>query len=242
MSSLNFCLAASESTESDGAGERPGLGGASLFSATRSRRSTRPSSRPPRRSPSSTGARARLLTHGRRSSACIQRARALASCAISDSNRLGPPLPETAASRRAARLPDDPELPPQKWTSPASKSTSTPPSFTSRSLWVPSVAYFVFRRAGTPRRRPAAAPPRRHGAAALPSPEQLGTLIRGRRSVFPKDYGRGVPRDVIERALEAASWAPTAVHGRSRGGSPSSTARTRWRAGTSSSSTACARR
>ena len=70
-----------------------------------------------------------------------------------------------------------------------------------------SVAYFVFRsRIGA---KPAAASP----PPTLPSPEQLGTLIRGRRSVFPKTYtGEAVPRDVIERALEAASWAPT--HGK----------------------------
>ena len=69
-----------------------------------------------------------------------------------------------------------------------------------------AVAYYVFRSRITA--KPAAAPP-----PALPSPEQLGALIRGRRSVFPKDYtGEAVPRDVIERALEAASWAPT--HGK----------------------------
>ena len=79
-----------------------------------------------------------------------------------------------------------------------------------------AVAYFVFRRAGTPAAaaRDSLAPLRDSMAPpALPSPEQLGTLIRGRRSVFPKDYtGEAVPRDVIERALEAASWAPT--HGK----------------------------
>jgi len=48
---------------------------------------------------------------------------------------------------------------------------------------------------------------------ALPSSEATFQLLRRRRSVFPKDYtGAPVPRPVIERALEAANWAPT--HGK----------------------------
>ena len=78
-----------------------------------------------------------------------------------------------------------------------------------------AIAYFVFRRAGAKPSAPLrdSLAPLRDLSSALPSPEQLGTLIRGRRSVVPKDYtGEAVPRDVIERALEAASWAPT--HGK----------------------------
>jgi len=47
----------------------------------------------------------------------------------------------------------------------------------------------------------------------LVSPEDCFKLIRRRRSVFPKDYtGAPVPRHILERALEAANWAPT--HGK----------------------------
>ncbi len=38
----------------------------------------------------------------------------------------------------------------------------------------------------------------------------LMALIKGRRSVFPKNYtGKKVPENVIEGMLEAANWAPT---------------------------------
>ena len=47
----------------------------------------------------------------------------------------------------------------------------------------------------------------------LPGTAATALLIKQRRSVFPKDYnGAAVPRAVIERALEAANWAPT--HGK----------------------------
>ena len=47
----------------------------------------------------------------------------------------------------------------------------------------------------------------------LPDPAAVAALIRTRRSIFPKDYtGAPVPRAAIERALEAANWAPT--HGK----------------------------
>jgi len=47
----------------------------------------------------------------------------------------------------------------------------------------------------------------------MPSGAATALLIKQRRSVFPKDYnGASVPRAVIERALEAANWAPT--HGK----------------------------
>lgn len=47
----------------------------------------------------------------------------------------------------------------------------------------------------------------------LPSAEAAATLIRTRRSVFPKDFnGKAVPREALERALGAANWAPT--HGK----------------------------
>ena len=48
----------------------------------------------------------------------------------------------------------------------------------------------------------------------LPSAESVAELVRRRRSIFPKDYRAGaeVPRAVIERAIEAANWAPT--HGK----------------------------
>ncbi|KAL1498467.1 hypothetical protein AB1Y20_013792 [Prymnesium parvum] len=50
-------------------------------------------------------------------------------------------------------------------------------------------------------------------APLLPSAAATARLIRSRRSVFPKDYnGASVPRAAIERALEAANWAPT--HGK----------------------------
>jgi len=50
-------------------------------------------------------------------------------------------------------------------------------------------------------------------AASLPSGDGVFGLIKSRRSIFPKDYsGAPVPRRVIERALEAANWAPT--HGK----------------------------
>jgi nitroreductase len=39
---------------------------------------------------------------------------------------------------------------------------------------------------------------------------QINSLIRNRRSVFPKMYnGEQVPREVIEKMLENANWAPT---------------------------------
>lgn len=39
---------------------------------------------------------------------------------------------------------------------------------------------------------------------------QINDLIRNRRSVFPKMYtGEPVPREVIEKMLENANWAPT---------------------------------
>lgn len=39
---------------------------------------------------------------------------------------------------------------------------------------------------------------------------QINNLIRNRRSVFPKMYtGEPVPREVIEKMLENANWAPT---------------------------------
>ena len=49
-------------------------------------------------------------------------------------------------------------------------------------------------------------------------------LMKQRRSIFPKDFnGASVPRAVIERALEAANWAPT--HGKTEGDdTPSSAA------------------
>jgi nitroreductase len=41
-------------------------------------------------------------------------------------------------------------------------------------------------------------------------PQSIDALIRSRRSVFPKQYdGREVPRELIERLLENANWAPT---------------------------------
>ena len=50
----------------------------------------------------------------------------------------------------------------------------------------------------------------------LPSSEEVAELVRRRRSIFPKDFAEGpaggVPKDAIERALEAANWAPT--HGK----------------------------
>jgi len=47
----------------------------------------------------------------------------------------------------------------------------------------------------------------------MPDAAATALLIKQRRSVFPKDYnGASVPRIVIERALEAANWAPT--HGK----------------------------
>lgn len=54
---------------------------------------------------------------------------------------------------------------------------------------------------------------RRVKAAALPSSESVGLLVRARRSIFPKDYsGALVPREAVNRALDAANWAPT--HGK----------------------------
>ncbi|KXZ46984.1 hypothetical protein GPECTOR_39g478 [Gonium pectorale] len=48
------------------------------------------------------------------------------------------------------------------------------------------------------------------GDAGLLSPDAVLELIRRRRSVFPKDYnGKKVPREQLERLLEAANWAPT---------------------------------
>lgn len=42
------------------------------------------------------------------------------------------------------------------------------------------------------------------------SPEQLNTLIRNRRSVFPQDYtGESVDDDIVRQILENARWAPT---------------------------------
>ena len=39
---------------------------------------------------------------------------------------------------------------------------------------------------------------------------QINTLIRNRRSIFPKMYtGEPVPKQVIEKMLENANWAPT---------------------------------
>ena len=39
---------------------------------------------------------------------------------------------------------------------------------------------------------------------------QINSLIRNRRSVFPKMYtGEQVPREIIEKMLENANWAPT---------------------------------
>ena len=47
----------------------------------------------------------------------------------------------------------------------------------------------------------------------LPSPVQTATLIRQRRSIFPKDFGQyQVPIEIIVEILEAANWAPT--HGK----------------------------
>jgi hypothetical protein len=47
----------------------------------------------------------------------------------------------------------------------------------------------------------------------LPTPEQLSSLIKARRSIFPKHMtGETVPQDSIATMLEAANWAPT--HGR----------------------------
>lgn len=48
---------------------------------------------------------------------------------------------------------------------------------------------------------------------SLPNGAATMLLIKQRRSIFPKDYnGAAVPREAIERALEAANWAPT--HGK----------------------------
>lgn len=42
------------------------------------------------------------------------------------------------------------------------------------------------------------------------SPEQLNTLIRSRRAVFPASYSkRPIERNVLEEILENANWAPT---------------------------------
>ncbi|GLC72645.1 hypothetical protein PLESTF_001274100 [Pleodorina starrii] len=47
-------------------------------------------------------------------------------------------------------------------------------------------------------------------AAVLPAPDAVLSLIKKRRSVFPKDYsGDKVPREQVEMLLEAANWAPT---------------------------------
>jgi len=44
-------------------------------------------------------------------------------------------------------------------------------------------------------------------------PDDLASVIRGRRSVRAFDAGRSVPRGVIEEAIAAAGWAPS-PHGR----------------------------
>jgi hypothetical protein len=50
-------------------------------------------------------------------------------------------------------------------------------------------------------------------SADLPTPAQLASAIRARRSIFPKDFtGDIVSHDSIMAMLEAANWAPT--HGR----------------------------
>ena len=42
------------------------------------------------------------------------------------------------------------------------------------------------------------------------TPAQVSTLIRKRRSVFPKAYnGKPINREIIEEVLENANWAPT---------------------------------
>jgi len=44
----------------------------------------------------------------------------------------------------------------------------------------------------------------------IPNADQTLSLIKKRRSVFPKDFsGEAVPRESIEKMLEAANWAPT---------------------------------
>jgi len=55
--------------------------------------------------------------------------------------------------------------------------------------------------------------PRATDGASLPSVKSVALLTRSRRSIFPKDYsGAKVPREAVQRALEAANWAPT--HGK----------------------------
>ena len=45
---------------------------------------------------------------------------------------------------------------------------------------------------------------------SLPSPSDAVTLIRHRRSIFPKQYsGQGLPRHFIDGMLEAARYAPS---------------------------------
>ncbi|GFR50722.1 hypothetical protein Agub_g12979, partial [Astrephomene gubernaculifera] len=47
-------------------------------------------------------------------------------------------------------------------------------------------------------------------ALPLPAPDAVMSLIKRRRSVFPRDYsGEEVPREQVEMLLEAANWAPT---------------------------------
>jgi nitroreductase len=43
-----------------------------------------------------------------------------------------------------------------------------------------------------------------------PSPEQVSELMRKRRSIFPKTYNKKpIPRELVEKILENANWAPT---------------------------------
>jgi len=57
--------------------------------------------------------------------------------------------------------------------------------------------------------RPSGAP----ASEALPSAPSVAQLISTRRSIFPKDFTGRIPsRALIERALDAARWAPT--HGK----------------------------
>ena len=42
------------------------------------------------------------------------------------------------------------------------------------------------------------------------TPDQLNTLLRNRRSIFPASYiDKPIPRQVVEEVLENANWAPT---------------------------------
>jgi hypothetical protein len=72
-------------------------------------------------------------------------------------------------------------------------------------------AWHAFRVAGRAKAAAAAATiAAPHDKPVLPSPDAVIALIRARRSIFPKDYtGAKVPREQIERLLDAANWAPT---------------------------------